>query len=129
MNTEQILKNLLEKDTNEIHTYLEKYKLTLSDKLSAIHIVFNDWQFRVLASERQEDQKMKKVQLYNFSKKMVERCENQEEIYQIREDFIRLVLLLQQKEALDQALDMEYLLDSPSPKVYAKTMWLKKLIN
>jgi len=86
-------------------------------KITSIYLNFKDWSFVLYGNEKVFDEnekiKFKKIQLYNFSKKKIEKLDI-EEIYQIRADFIKFTLMFNQLkdiysiEQSEEQIDLAY---------------------
>lgn len=100
-----------------IHKYKIEYSLEELMAMGSIYINFDELTFRVYAnlkelevenSSNEEEQtqktkmfkKVKKVNLYNYSKKKVEKEFLPRDIYTVREDFIRFVYYYDQLKSI-----------------------------
>lgn len=124
-----------------------KYNLSFSfEKLEAMNTVYinfeDDWGFRVFATKidkTPEDvydeqgeihgarivSKTKKFNIYNFLKKRIDKKKSQDEIYEVREDFIRFVLFLNQLKKIKELEEDESVAADASR--LAQTSFLKSL--
>ena len=107
-----------------LQEFFEKYDLGItlddidfadtkaSDKITSIYINFKEWGFRLYGNKRiiiheesdtavKKKVKMKKVMIYNFSTRKIDKLD-MEEIYQIRADFIRFVLMFNQLKKIHE---------------------------
>ena len=113
MDTDKIKK----RNEEYLQDFFQRYKLNLKiedldlsadskapDKITSIYINFKEWSFQVYGNRRlieyietengaKTKVKMKKVLIYNFSTRKINQLKTQEEIYQVRADFIRFVLM------------------------------------
>ena len=136
-----------ERNQKYLQEFFERYDLEISlddldykdtrasDKITSIYINFKKWSFRVFGNKRiilREDSdtaskqkvKMKKVVLYNFSTRKIEKLDI-EEIYQIRADFIRFVLMFNQLKKIHELSKEESMIESAEQ--FAKHSMLSSL--
>jgi hypothetical protein len=142
-------------NTEDIRTrnviYIEdialKYNLKFSfEKLEAMNTVYinfeDDWGFRVFATIIEktpvdvfdEDgdirgakmiSKTKKFNIYNFLKKRIDKKRTQDEIYEVREDFIRFILYLNQLKTIKELEEDESV--AADANKFAKVSLLRSL--
>ncbi len=116
------------KQRNEeyLQDFFQRYKLNMKfedldfsadnrgapDKITSIYINFKEWSFQVYGNRRtlvheegdthsKTKVKMKKVLIYNFSTRKIDQLD-MEEIYQVRADFIRFVLMFNQLKKITE---------------------------
>lgn len=143
MNTEDIRN----RNVMYIEDIVLKYNLSFSfEKLEAMNTVYmnfeDDWGFRVFATkidktpedvfnEQGEIQgakivsKTKKFNIYNFLKKRIDKKKSQDAIYEVREDFIRFVLFLNQLKKIKELEDDESIASDANR--FAQNAFLKSL--
>jgi len=118
------------KERNEkyLRDFFQRYKLNLKfedldfsadsgraapDKITSIYINFKEWSFQVYGNRRtlvhEETEKgsktkvkMKKVLIYNFSTRKIEQLKSMKEIYRVRADFIRFVLMYNELKKISE---------------------------
>ena len=117
MNTSEIRNRNVDYIQDFIHKYKIEYSFEELMAMGSIYINFDGWTFRVYAnlkelevenSSNEEEQlqktkmitKVKKVNLYNYSKKKVEKEFLPRDVFTVREDFIRFVYYYDQLKSI-----------------------------
>ncbi len=105
-----ITQDIYDRDVSFMTEIASKYALAYSlaeiMEMSSIHINFSEWTFRLFGSIREkvedESPKFKQVAIYHYSIKMVNKAYQQEEIYKVREDFIKFTLCFNQVKSIKE---------------------------
>lgn len=130
MDTQEIYNRNIQLMEDIVSKHTFSYSLAQIMEMSSVHINFNEWTFRLFGIRREklaehESPKFKQVTLYHYSSKMVNKAHEQEEIYNIREDFIKFNLCFNQTKAIKEIISLEDKINNASE--WAKVSLLKTL--